>query len=166
MELTILCIRDKLESIGERHRNTILHLLNKKPKRIRIMCKNLHDFELDGNRMLSQELKKILVRGTKVSIILGEKPEKMKSKTVDFLQEIMDFGARVYHHPRAHAKFFISEGRNNEVDTIITSANFTATALHKNFELGFYFSNMDLKYSEIINNLFKHVLGLPANKSL
>ena len=166
MEMTILCKRDEQEPNGERHRKTILHLLNKRPKRIRIMSLNFHDTELDGGRTLSQELKEMLVRHAVVTIIVGEDPEEMELKDIEFLQELMDFGANVYHHPRVHAKLFLLQGRNDEVEVVITSANFTPTGLHKNFELGCYFADMTLKHSKIVNNFFEYLLSLPARKSL
>ena len=166
MEITLLCKKDKDEPRGERHRKTILHLINKEPKRIRMMSMNFHDTELDGSRTLSKMLKRMLVRGTIVNIIVGENPTKMDFETVDFLQDLMNFGAKIYHHPRIHAKLFLSEGRNNEVDIIITSANFTKGGFYNNFELGCYFSNMEVKYSKIIDNFFKYILSLPSKKSL
>ena len=103
---------------------------------IRIMTMNLGDFNLkkDSDPFL-RKINLLVSTGVTVTILIGGREERFSDRERMFLKELYERGVNIFYDYRAHTKLILVNS-NQEKLALITSANFTHTALYVNWEIG------------------------------
>ena len=138
------------------HIGVIERLLQGDPSRVRIYALNVRDVKL-ASAKLGSRLSRLLASGRcTVTIVYGGtllKKDKRRAKdkgcreALEFLHRLEGLGARVYWNRKLHAKVLYVEDRmpqgGNSTRALISSANFTKSALTWSHELGVAFDHLD-----------------------
>lgn len=111
-------------------RDGILRVLETKhlPYRVRILTRTIGPFSIRPDRAFEQALKALSSRRVTVSLLFGENPDRMEEAKQLMLKRLEDFGVRVYHHDKVHAKLVFAEGLGwNKL--FLGSANMTSNSI-------------------------------------
>jgi len=126
------------------------------PIRIRIVSPWIHEVVLSDGRTLSQKIRQ-LIAFKRASVTLLVNPTRMTTpEEKDFLKLLEDAGVRIHYKRDLHAKALLLESAR-DVGLVLTSANFTQTALSKQQEVGIYLLN---ELPHIFEKLDRYVTGL------
>ena len=109
---------------------------------VRIMTMNLGDFNLkkDSDPFL-RKINLLVNAGVTVTILIGGREKRFSDEERRFLKELSERGVNIFYDYRAHAKLILVNS-NQEKLALITSANFTHTALYVNWEIGVVYFNI------------------------
>lgn len=157
----------------EEHRLAIWDLLRTRPRLTRILALNMHDVDLVENVTLREAIRKLLDARLTVTIVIGERltnskdeeERKRLEKIVEFLKDLSDRGANVYVQRSLHAKLIFTE-EAKEADALITSANFTPTALWENYEAGVKLHDLDIPSLRKLRDFTNRIIGLRSTRSI
>ena len=136
----VKCLFQNLE-IRNAIRNTLD--VRRRASDVRIMTMNLGDFYLkSGSDLFLTKIYRLLSAGVVVTILIGGRVEKFDQKTKSLLKDLVERGAKIYYNKNTHAKLILVNSKHEKL-VLITSANFTKTALYKNYEIGVEYLNME-----------------------
>lgn len=109
---------------------------------VRIMTMNLRNVNLkkDSASLLSK-IKELRRAEVVVTILIGGREKRFSDEERRFLKELSERGVNIFYDYRAHAKLILVNS-NQEKLALITSANFTHTALYVNWEIGVVYFNI------------------------
>lgn len=100
------------------------------------MTMNLGDFNLKKDSdPFHRKINLLVNAGVTVTILIGGRKKKFSREEKLFLKDLSERGVNIFYHNRAHAKLILVNS-NQEKLALITSANFTHTALYVNWEIG------------------------------
>ncbi len=143
---------------NQHHRGVIERLLEGRPFRVRLYALHVHDVQLISSS-LGLRLIRLLGSDCTVTVAFGDRlwdtetgspRNELCRQVLDFLKEIEDYGANVWHvpDPLLHAKVLYVEeempGAGRTSRALVSSANFTETGIGgSNFELGIGFEDLE-----------------------
>jgi len=104
----------------------------------------LGDFAVDSKTLLDKIKTLVTRKNASIVIVLDRKSHnnyiKQHGTLPPALKTLEDLGVRIQTVRDVHAKIIMVEN-NQDKCLLVTSANLTHTAYHKNHELGIYFHN-------------------------
>ena len=161
------------------HRDSIIAIFQGNPQRIRITTLNLHDFKLDGGIKFSEKIVKMVNRGIRITIVIGENPFYMAKKAkkelifkeyLKSLKKIVDTNrVNAYYYYKIHAKVLLAESENF-ASAIVTSANFTPTGfsagIKGSLEVGCYLRDLDGRSQSALREATQKMIELARRNPL
>jgi phosphatidylserine/phosphatidylglycerophosphate/cardiolipin synthase-like enzyme len=139
-------------------RRTVYNLLSvgKGFRRVRVLTLNMAEAYLQDGLTLSRMISRLCATNARVVVVLGDRPDK---KDLPFFKRLSDWGVRIFYSKKLHAKVMISEAREKKTELLITSANFTTTGLHYNYEAGVWLSDVDGPSYQRFNSYVNGIIG-------
>jgi len=122
---------------------------------------NLRDVNICGQK-LSRIIQHLLTKGTRVTIVVGELPEKEKDKK--FFIRLLNGGAKIYYNKRVHVKLILIDRRSYQ-EVLLMTANLTKTGLYRNYEAGILISRNRNFYNKA-ERFVKEILKSPTTQPL
>lgn len=142
----------------------VLHA-ESKPRRVRILTFTIGPFELDGGVSFERQLRKLLVYGAEVTMIVGKDPADLEPDQREMLKRLDQYGARLYHRSTLHAKMILAEGVKWQ-RMFLGSANMTSSAMETLDELGVRGVAPDPTAYSVLTEYFNRKVSNPATKAL
>lgn len=105
-----------------------------RPRTIRILTHTIAPLSLEGVPLLNK-LRMLTAGGVTVTIIFGQKPERMRPKEKQNLKELVEANVKVYYNRRMHAKLILASTKGG-AEFVLGSANLTTSALTYSHEIG------------------------------